>query len=171
MELTKAIEIFEQKADTYDKKAKELAEFNKDRPSDFCDKYFQAENNCIENAREYHELANWLKDYKRLKNQEEAAQNNMTASHSERDIFDGCISLMQRLVKDFRDYLEFIDVDVNDMDEDEKFGIAYPVTEIVRTLFLAQTSHSGGTSSRMKLEELGVENNYIKFGFTEDTKE
>ncbi len=85
-------------------------------------------------------------------------QKDMTSSHSEREIFDGCVDLMNDMVEFFYQYLtEYLDIDVEDIPEDERFGINYQVTEIVERLFLRHTSHSGGTSQAMKCRELGLD--------------
>ncbi len=97
----------------------------------------------------------------------------MTKSHSEKEIYEGCLALMDELVKDFSDYLEYIGVDLSDYSEDEQFGVRKTPAEIVERLFLWGTSHSGGTSQRMKCKELGIDDAYepIWFGFDESREE
>lgn len=80
--------------------------------------------------------------------------NPSTKSHSERDILDACIGLMQSLTESFRDYLYFIGVET---DEDDTFTASFSYSEIVQRLFLTNTMHSGGTSTRKKCNELGVD--------------
>lgn len=82
---------------------------------------------------------------------------DMTSSHSEREIFDGCVALMQELTDHFQRYLEYIGVDVKEEDDEERFGVKFYNTAIVERLFLWNTSHSGGTSQRMKCRELGLD--------------
>lgn len=80
-------------------------------------------------------------------------RNSATESHSERDIYDGCVELMQMLMGRFERYLDFIGVPVTpkeDKDNEEYFSTQFYVTEIVERLFLWNTSHSGGTSTWMK---------------------
>lgn len=77
-------------------------------------------------------------------------------SHSEKDIYNGCISLMNDLLNKFAHYLDFIGVDPKELSKEEQFCINYYPTEIVQTLFLNQTDHSGGASTRKKCRELGI---------------
>jgi len=80
---------------------------------------------------------------------------SMTYSHSEREILKGCISLMQGLVDSFKEYLDFVGF-VPD-GEEEKLSLSMTYFGIVQRLFLWSTSHSGGTSTHMKCEALGIE--------------
>jgi hypothetical protein len=52
MSLETAITKLEKTIEIYQKRADELAEFNKNRLYDFCDEYFKAENNMIEEVKE-----------------------------------------------------------------------------------------------------------------------
>lgn len=97
---------------------------------------------------------------------------SMTTSHSERQIFEGCLSLMHELVDQFREYLEIIGLDVDQMDKDEKFNTCISYFEIVNKLFLYHTSHSGGTSTRMKMANLGIGDEWGEsFSISEDDEE
>ena len=80
-----------------------------------------------------------------------------TTSHSERAIYDGCIELMQNLVDEFYDYLDYLGYDIQGMDEEERFNLHMSPMKIVRRLFLWETRHSGGNSTRMKCAELGID--------------
>ncbi len=75
-----------------------------------------------------------------------------TASHSERDILDGCLWLLKRLTDEFDAYLD----SVVGPDAD-RFCVRMTMFEIVQRLFLMRTDHSGGTSTREKCNELGVD--------------
>lgn len=77
-----------------------------------------------------------------------------TSSHSERQIYDNCLNLMKDLVGKFEEYLEFIEVDIDDY---PAFGDNLYPEEIVSRLFLSGTAHSGGASSRAKCRELGID--------------
>jgi len=81
----------------------------------------------------------------------------MTASHSEEDIYKGCISLMQTLMGRFEEYLDFIGVEPKEADSEERFVTCFYPTEIVERLFLWHTRHSGGTSQHLKCQELGID--------------
>lgn len=81
----------------------------------------------------------------------------MTASHSESDIYKGCIALMQELMGRFEDYLDFIGLDPKEANEEERFATYFYPTQIVEKLFLWNTHHSGGTSQLLKCKELGID--------------
>ncbi len=81
-------------------------------------------------------------------------------SHSEKDIYNGCISLMERLIGEFQDYLQTaLDINIEELDEESLFSLSIPKEEIVQTLFLNKTSHSGGASTIKKCKELGLDLN------------
>ena len=77
------------------------------------------------------------------------------SSHSERDILDGCIALMQELNDRFLDYLDFMDVEPEY--EESRWCTFFSYFEIVQRLFLWRTGHSGGTCTRLKIAELGLD--------------
>ena len=81
-------------------------------------------------------------------------RNSETESHSERDIYDGCIALMNQLIYYFEEYLDFVCVK---KDDEECFSVGFYPQEIIERLFLWNTSHSGGTSQRAKCRELGID--------------
>lgn len=86
----------------------------------------------------------------------------MTASHSEADIYKGCISLMQELARRFEEYLDFIGLPAGtECNEEERFKVSFYPTEIAERLFLWNTAHNGGTSQRMKLRELGIDEDEV----------
>ena len=99
-------------------------------------------------------------------------QNDMTSSHSEEDIYKGCLFLMSLLVDRFYEWLDYIGVDVYKLDEEERFRANFYPTEIVEYLFLRHTTHSGGTSQRMKCAELGIDTDkMVSFEFEESEDE
>lgn len=77
-------------------------------------------------------------------------------SHSEKDILNMCISLLDEMVGYFGEYMKWIGYEPT---EEEKecgyFGMTY--FHIVQKLFLYHTTHSGGTSTFEKCHELGVD--------------
>ena len=81
---------------------------------------------------------------------------DMTSSHSEKDIYNSFIRMMKDLKDKFYEYLVFLGVDIENLDEDEQFRYSLSTFEIVNELFLLHTNHSGGTSTRMKIKELGL---------------
>lgn len=82
---------------------------------------------------------------------------DMTSSHSEKEIYEGCLALMEELTGRFQEYLDFIGVDLSEYPTEEQFDASFQTTEIVERLFLWHTMHSGGTSQCMKCKELGIE--------------
>lgn len=89
--------------------------------------------------------------------------------HTDRQIYDGCIHLMQKMVDYFREYLEFLGYDLDKLDEDERFAVGMSNMEIVRQLFLYHTRNSGGCSTRDFCEKLGVgPYRGVKFEFERD---
>lgn len=77
--------------------------------------------------------------------------------HSEKNILEGCISLLRELTDVFADYLEYRGIDQGaDADKSEVFTHHMNVSHIVNELFLHHTNHSGGTSTSAKCRELGV---------------
>ncbi len=92
--------------------------------------------------------------------------------HTDRQIYDGCIHLMQKMVDYFQEYLEFLGYDLDEKDEDERFAVGISNMEIVRWLFLFHTRNSGGCSTRDFCEKLGVDPyKSIKFEFEESEEE
>lgn len=76
-------------------------------------------------------------------------------SHSEREIVNSCVSLMQELVGYFEDYLDFMGI--IPQNEEERFQMELSYFHIVNRLLLWKTSHSGGASTREKCDELGFD--------------
>lgn len=92
--------------------------------------------------------------------------------HTDQQIYEGCIYLMQEMVNYFREYLEYIGIDIDEIDEDEQFAISIPNAEIVGWLFLAHTRNCGGTSTRELCEKIGIDyGEYVKFEFGKGSEE
>ena len=92
-------------------------------------------------------------------------------SHDEKHILKYCISLMQELVGKFEEWYEYVHGEdaIKELCEDEKFCYRMSYFNIVQELFLFCTSHSGGTSTRAKREQLGVDSSdEIEFSFGDD---
>jgi len=94
-----------------------------------------------------------------------------TKSHSEKQILEGCISLMQEMCDYFREYLDYIDFEPEYEEEKQPFCMSY--FHIVNRLFLWHTSHSGGNSTRTKCAELGIDDSSknVLFEIWEDEEE
>ena len=74
-------------------------------------------------------------------------------SHSEEKILEGCIALLREMAGKFQDILDYYDVDT--MGDDPVITMNY--FHIVQRLFLFSTDHGGGTSTREKCKELGID--------------
>lgn len=71
-------------------------------------------------------------------------------SHSEKNIVNGCIDLMEDVHQKITEF----------MDQEQREDIPvlrYTYFEIVKTLLLSGTSHGGGTSTRKKCAQLGID--------------
>lgn len=79
-------------------------------------------------------------------------------SQSEKNILNGCLSLLYEVAGYFREYLDFVGFEPETEEEDLHFNMSYG--HIVEMLFLRHAHHSGGTSTAAKCRELGV--NYSK---------
>ena len=118
---------------------------------------FKDQKNAIQSA---NDLKSWYELNKEIKPVEVFSadykwQRVDVSSHSEKDILDGCIALMRELNDRFLEYLDFMDVEVGD--DEYKWCTFFSYFEIVQRLFLYHTKHSGGTSTRMKIAELGFD--------------
>lgn len=49
----------------------------------------------------------------------------MIESHSEQKIVECCIGLMQELVNEFEKYIDYIDIDLTELPDDEHFKVCY----------------------------------------------
>lgn len=112
----------------------------------------------------------WVIEEKELRRN---PKTDMTSSHSEKEIYKGCLALMYELFDIFKEWLEFIGYDTqNPTNEEESFCYQVYPTHIIERLFLWGTTHSGGTSRRMKCRELGIDDDQmITFDFTEGSEE
>ena len=80
-------------------------------------------------------------------------------SHDEKHILKSCLGLMQEMVNDFAEWYRWQhgEDSIEKLDEEERFCIRKTYFLIVQKLFLLHTNHSGGTSTRAKCEQLGVD--------------
>ena len=86
--------------------------------------------------------------------------------HTDRQIYDGCIRLMQKMVDYFNEYLEYLGYDLDKLDEDDRFAVEISNMEIVRLLFLSHTRNSGGCSTRDFCGKIGLDDvERVKFEF------
>ena len=80
-------------------------------------------------------------------------------SHDEKHILKSCLGLMQDMVDEFAEWYRWQhgEDSIKKLDEEERFCIRKTYFRIVKELFLLHTNHSGGTSTRAKCKQLGVD--------------
>lgn len=80
-------------------------------------------------------------------------------SHDEKHILKSCLGLMQDMVDKFAEWYRWQhgEDSIEELDDEERFCIRTTYFRIVQKLFLLHTNHSGGTSTREKCEQLGVD--------------
>lgn len=97
--------------------------------------------------------------------------NKELESHDEKHILECCISLMQEVVNEFAEWYRWQHGEdaIKELDEEERFCFRKSYFHIVQELFLLGTHHSGGTSTRAKCEQLGVDNaKEIEFDWSDE---
>ena len=80
-------------------------------------------------------------------------------SHDEKNILKSCLGIMQDMVDEFAEWYRWQhgEDSIEKLDEEERFCIRKTYFRIVKELFLLHTNHSGGTSTRAKCKQLGVD--------------
>lgn len=80
-------------------------------------------------------------------------------SHDEKHILKSCLGLMQDMVDKFAEWYRWQhgEDSIEELDDEERFCIRTTYFRIVQELFLLHTNHSGGTSTRAKCEQFGVD--------------
>ena len=87
-----------------------------------------------------------------------------TSSQSEKDILASCVGLMGMVYEDMLDYMDWAGFEYSKNPDDEGYPLRnYTYFEIVQRLFLDKTMHSGGTSTRKKIQELGIKEEHVCF--------
>ena len=97
--------------------------------------------------------------------------NEELESHDEKHILECCISLMQEIVNEFAEWYRWQHGEdaIKELDAEERFCFRKSYFCIVQELFLLCTHHSGGTSTRAKCEQLGVDwGEEISFDWSEE---
>ena len=97
--------------------------------------------------------------------------NKELESHDEKHILECCISLMQEMVNEFAEWYRWQHGEdaIDELDEEERFCFRKSYFRIVQELFLLGTNHSGGTSTRAKCKQLGVDSaEKIKFDWSDE---
>lgn len=89
-------------------------------------------------------------------------------SHDEKHILKYCISLMQELTDAFGEWYKWMHGEdaIKELSEEESFCYRMAYFHIVQKLFLFTTYHFGGTSTRAKCKQLGVDpSEEVEFDF------
>ena len=97
--------------------------------------------------------------------------NKELESHDEKHTLECCISLMQEMVNEFAEWYRWQHGEdaIEELDEEERFCFRKSYFSIVQELFLIGTNHSGGTSTRAKCEQLGVDSaEEIEFDWSDE---
>lgn len=97
--------------------------------------------------------------------------NKELESHDEKHILECCISLMQEMVNEFAEWYRWQHGEdaIEELDKEERFCFRKSYFRIVQELFLLGTNHSGGTSTRAKCEQLGVDSaEEIEFDWSDE---
>lgn len=97
--------------------------------------------------------------------------NKELESHDEKHTLECCISLMQELVNEFAECYRWQHGEdaIEGLDEEERFCFRKSYFCVVQELFLLGTNHSGGTSTRAKCKQLGVDSaEEIKFDWSDE---
>lgn len=119
-----------------------------------------------------------LKQYRAIGTSEECMAavekqnvNKELESHDEKHTLECCISLMQEMVNEFAEWYRWQHGEdaIEELDEEERFCFRKSYFSIVQELFLIGTNHSGGTSTRAKCEQLGVDSaEEIEFDWSDE---
>jgi len=96
--------------------------------------------------------------------------------NSMRQIYDGCVSLINELVGYFDEAMSYAKVSGDDLadflgcDHQDNGGVTINISvyDIARELFLSHTENSGGTSTGILLRKLGIDKDYEEFTFGEN---
>ena len=139
---------------------------------------------CIRCAEEHEQLAEWLEElkaYRAIGTLEECREavdkqkyDKELESHDEKHILKSCLGLMQDMVDEFAEWYRWQhgEDSIEKLDEEERFCIRKTYFRIVKELFLLHTNHSGGTSTRAKCKQLGVDwGEEIEFDWSDEDEQ
>lgn len=135
------------------------------------DKMEAGQEVCIKGADDLTVILDALTEYTERKRQRaREIETNLNAgdeygdlrSHEEKHILEGCVNLMGRMAEELVDWLRYAEdggcICLEDVaDSGVLFNYCISYGEIVNTLFLHRTGHSGGTSTAAKCRTLGVD--------------
>ncbi len=110
----------------------------------------------LEEVQQYREIGT-LEECRALVEKQKC--NKDLESHDEKHILECCISLMKEMVNEFAEWYRWQHGEdaIKELDAEERFCFRKSYFCIVQELFLLGTHHSGGTSTRAKCEQLGVD--------------
>lgn len=126
------------------------------RPHPLLDKAVEMAIKALEEVQQYRQIGTVEECREAVEKQN---VNKELESHDEKHILECCISLMQELVNEFAEWYRWQHGEdaIEELDEEERFCFKKSYFCIVQELFLLGTHHSGGTSTRAKCEQLGVD--------------
>ena len=132
-------------------------------------------------AEDNNKVAEWLEELKQYRAigtpdecraaMEKQNVNKELEIHDEKHTLECCISLMQEMVNEFAEWYRWQHGEdaIEELDEEERFCFRKSYFSIVQELFLIGTNHSGGTSTRAKCEQLGVDSaEEIEFDWSDE---
>lgn len=121
------------------------------------------------------EMGEWLARRDKRRDERLGFKVSEVPSHSESEIYKGCLALMQELVDDFMEWYKWQHGEdaIEELDEEEMFCVRKTPFHIVQRLFLWGTHHSGGCSTRSKCSQLGIKDwsDDIEFCFEKENEE
>ena len=95
-------------------------------------------------------------------------------NQSDKDILRCCLGLMQDLTDEFEEWYKWMHGEdaIENIDPEERFALRMSYFHIIQRLFLFNTNHSGGTSTREKCRELGLDSGEeVTFGFDDEEED
>ena len=125
--------------------------------------------NALEEVQQYRQIGTVEECQAAVEKQNSA--NKELESHDEKRILECCISLMQEMVNEFAEWYRWQHGEdaIEKLDEQERFCFRNSYFSIVQELFLIGTNHSGGTSTKAKCEQLGVDSaEEIEFDWSDE---
>ena len=121
--------------------------------------YYEAMELAVKDMKEVKKYREIGTPYECLAAMEKQKVDKELESHDEKHILKSCLGLMQDMVDEFAEWYRWQhgEDSIEKLDEEERFCIRKTYFRIVQELFLLHTNHSGGTSTREKCEQLGVD--------------
>lgn len=144
-----------------------IADFKDDIPE-----YYEAMELAVKSLKEIQQYrAIGTPEECRAAMEKQNSANKELESHDEKRILECCISLMQEMVNEFAEWYRWQHGEdaIEELDDEERFCFRKSYFRIVQELFLLGTNHSGGTSTRAKCKQLGVDSaEEIEFDWSDE---